>query len=159
MFLSMAHAYIHNLQSWAAWQMSKGLHGQRWMWHRHLQPVVWRPKVVCGCFGCFFFFLNRIHPGVGTTAPSESHLWEHDSSSHPILNSLRFGLKLWFVSQKIPWIRGLISCYSLEGEHLLGPEFLLASWLFSNQSIVLVILELLLIPGLEDNSFSLILGI
>lgn len=107
----------------------------------------------------FFFFLNRIHPGVGTTAPSESHLWEHDSSSHPILNSLRFGLKLWFVSQKIPWIRGLISCYSLEGEHLLGPEFLLASWLFSNQSIVLVILELLLIPGLEDNSFSLILGI
>lgn len=151
MLLSVAHAFIHNLHSWAAWQMSKGLHGQRWMWHRRLQPVV------CGCF--FFFFFEQNTPRSGNC----SSFWEPSVRTRfqlpQILNSLRFGLKLWFVSQKVPWIRGLVSCYSLEGEHLLGPEFLLASWLFGNQSIVLAILELLLIPGLEDNSFSLILGI
>lgn len=115
-FLNMVHTFIHNPHSWAAQWMSNGLHRHRWTWNRSQQSGVEARD------GMWTHFWTELAQEWGTTAPSESHLWENNSSSQQILSSLRFGLKLWFAFQQNTADQRISYILLLrEREHLLGP--------------------------------------
>lgn len=115
-FLNIAHTFIHNSYSRAARWMSEGLHRHRQTWSRSQQSGVEARD------GMWMHFWTELAQEWGTTAPSESHLWENDSSSQQILNSLRFGLKLLFASQQNTADKRISYILLLgEKERLLGP--------------------------------------